>query len=222
MYRLLRTREAAAGESRGCYRKYSRGVLRLLAAAVTVILLSGPGVAQDQLLPTPGKARFPHAKWGANLYLGRTAKFLGSTEARDLSGISLSYARVEPRLRFRTIPAEWVKEFYYNLSYGDAYAPDRGHAVAYGLLNHGRWRWPKRGVAGFFLDFGTGLQFGSRRIYDLPSRINFVTMIGVGVAYGDGYNEMTVSLRLLHISNAGLVPPNPGQNQLALIVGYRF
>ena len=56
----------------------------------------------------------------------------------------------------------------------------------------------------------------------MDSKINSTPMIGFGVSWNTSEGEASIGLRLLHISNAGLVGKNQGQNQLFLVYSWRF
>ncbi|HVL55564.1 MAG TPA: acyloxyacyl hydrolase [Burkholderiaceae bacterium] len=76
-------------------------------------------------------------------------------------------------------------------------------------------RWGPSGAAGWFVEAGIGANYvtplwrndGKR----FGSRFNFGEHLGVGLRWGPrGSHE--VSLRVEHLSNAGLRRPNPGEN----------
>jgi len=57
---------------------------------------------------------------------------------------------------------------------------------------------------------------------DLTSKINSTPMLGIGISWDTGQGEGSLGIRFLHISNAGTVQPNQGQNQLFLVYTWRF
>ena len=82
------------------------------------------------------------------------------------------------------------------------------------------WQWPHD--LRLYFDIGWGAQFESNRTRDLTSRVNSTPFCDLGTWVRVGQQDFSISLRYLHISNAGFVKPNLGQNQLFLQLGTRF
>jgi lipid A 3-O-deacylase len=75
------------------------------------------------------------------------------------------------------------------------------------------------GSSAWFADGGIGLSY-TDRVYrtqtkTFSTRFNFIDVIGAGRSFGS-QREHEVSLRLSHVSNAGIKEPNPGENFLQL------
>lgn len=82
-----------------------------------------------------------------------------------------------------------------------------------------RWR-PDQGQSPWFAEAGIGVSYATNRRYitdhkEFSTRFNFATHIGVGYLFGEQLRN-EVSLRLEHLSNAGIKEPNPGENFLQL------
>lgn len=83
-----------------------------------------------------------------------------------------------------------------------------------------------RGASPWFLELGIGASWMDRRFVtpdkQFSTRWNFYDMLGVGHTLGgpDGRHEL--GLRWIHVSNAGLKKPNPGQDFLQLRYVARF
>lgn len=159
-----------------------------------------------------------------NLFGGTSLIVLGSEDKRTGIGVGFGYGRPEPKFRWRDTPAQLVWEVYYDHSSAPAFRNDPPNQTeSFGLLAYGKWRWPpnKKGV-GYYMTAGWGLQYSNRTTRDLDSKINSTPMIGIGVAWDTGNGEASLGLRFLHISNAGLVGNNKGQNQLHVVYSWRF
>lgn len=87
-----------------------------------------------------------------------------------------------------------------------------------------RWRWAG-GASPWFIEAGAGLSLNDRRYRrerkQFSTTWNFVDTLGLGLSFGAA-GEQDISLRLMHVSNAGLREPNPGENFLLLRYARRF
>lgn len=82
-----------------------------------------------------------------------------------------------------------------------------------------------RGASPWFIELGIGASWMDER-FETPrkrfsSRWNFYDMMGIGHSFG-AEHEHELSLRWIHVSNAGLKEPNPGQDFLQLRYVARF
>jgi hypothetical protein len=161
--------------------------------------------------------------WYGGTYGGRSVIILGSEDLRAGGGFFVAYSRNERQLRFEDRPGEFVIEGYFGQTRSNG-VKDRppNLTTELGLVGLARYRYPWTGSLSTFIDVGWGLQYTSQRTNDLNSRLNSSPIIGYGVSIPTHGTELTISLRLLHLSNAGMAPPNKGQNQLLLSVGMRF
>lgn len=84
-------------------------------------------------------------------------------------------------------------------------------------LDQGRSRW--------YLETGVGASWMNRH-YVTPTKQfgtmwNFYDMLGVGYSWGNG-RKHELALRLVHVSNAGMRDPNPGEDFVLLRYAQRF
>lgn len=158
-----------------------------------------------------------------SVFGGHSIAILGSEDPRIGFGFSVGYGRSEPRFAFRSIDAQLVFEGYYEHSSSNgASGHGPNHTEAIGALAYARYRWPMYKKAGAYFTVGWGLQYANQNTVDLDSKFNSTPMVGFGVTWDTGKGEGSIGLRLLHISNAGTVGDNQGQNQLFLVYSWRF
>jgi lipid A 3-O-deacylase len=70
---------------------------------------------------------------------------------------------------------------------------------------------------------GVGVMYSEHKVAGQGSRLNFNPQIGIGVEFpGQDQSRFWASLRLHHLSNAGLHKDNRGVNSLVLMIGYYF
>ncbi|HJP83652.1 MAG TPA: acyloxyacyl hydrolase [Fimbriimonadaceae bacterium] len=160
------------------------------------------------------------------LFSGQSITILGSEDRRTAFGMGIASGKREPRFYFRNFKdanAELVYEAYYDRSSSrGASGEGPNKSDSYGLLAYGRYRWPARHGLGLYLTAGWGVQYTNRTSVDLDSHINSTPMLGFGVSWSTPKGEASIGLRLLHISNAGTVGNNQGQNQLFLVSSWKF
>jgi Lipid A 3-O-deacylase (PagL) len=158
-----------------------------------------------------------------NIFGGQSLTILGSEDKRTAIGFGVGYGKPEPRFAMPRVGAQLVWEGYYDHSGSPGIRNDRpNQAESLGVLAYGRWRWPQKRGLGAYATLGWGIQYANQTSRDLDSKINSTPMIGFGVSWNTGQGEGSLGIRLLHISNAGLVGENQGQNQLFLVYGWRF
>lgn len=97
------------------------------------------------------------------------------------------------------------------------------HINAYGIFATGRYHMTFARGFSTFAEIGWGLQYAEHNSVDLPSLLNSTPILGAGiiVPVTDKY-EIQLTARYFHISNAGLVGNNQGQNQIHILAGVRF
>jgi hypothetical protein len=116
-----------------------------------------------------------------------------------------------------------ITEAYVSFWRADA-AVGRQSLTQIGLVPLVRWR-PDQGRSPWFGEAGIGIST-TNHLYDTPhkqfsTRFNFVDTIGVGRSFGaQGRHEL--GLRVVHMSNAGIKHPNPGENFLQLRYAVKF
>jgi lipid A 3-O-deacylase len=87
-----------------------------------------------------------------------------------------------------------------------------------GVLPLLRYRFDQ-GRSPWFIEGGIGLSAMDRvyrtRSKEFSTTFNFVDVAGVGRSFGERRSQ-ELSLRISHVSNAGIKHPNPGENLLQL------
>jgi hypothetical protein len=71
-----------------------------------------------------------------------------------------------------------------------------------------------------YIDIGGGTLFSNDRVPPGTSHVNFTTSGAIGAHFLRSKYNWSVELRFMHISNAGLVTPNPGINTLQVRIGF--
>jgi accessory colonization factor AcfC len=74
-----------------------------------------------------------------------------------------------------------------------------------------------------FLEMSTGPMIAEKRVPASTSRFNFITQWGAGVVFnGQGRFPFFAGYRVMHISNGGYAPRNPGLNVGAAVAGVQL
>jgi lipid A 3-O-deacylase len=82
-----------------------------------------------------------------------------------------------------------------------------------------KWNFERHGRFSPYLDLGGGVLFSNHNVPTYTNNVNFTPSAAFGTHFlGDKYN-WSIELRYLHISNAGLVQPNPGLNTVQVRLG---
>jgi hypothetical protein len=97
------------------------------------------------------------------------------------------------------------------------YRPGDAQNYSTGFLAGARWlaQNPRSNVTPYF-DFGWGFQMADQSTLDLPSELNSTPWAGTGIMVPIGKYQTLFGLRFVHISNAGFVKPNRGEDELFL------
>lgn len=154
--------------------------------------------------------------------LGRSLTVLGSEEVRRGYTLGLQYEVPRSEKRFFGHDAKLVLEGYYgNNSRGvlDLEPPSR--LLNAGFLAFYRFRKHMDGQTDWIIDVGWGLAYGSQRTRDLDSRLNSTPTLSLWISHGPRDREVMYGLRFMHLSNAGLVGHNQGQNQVYFSFAFR-
>lgn len=172
-------------------------------------------------LALAGGAAWGH-EWMVWGYGGQSWFLLGSEDFRRGYGIAVQ--RVTPGIKMfrRADRTSLVWEANFTRTDGGnkfEYGPD--HTLAVGALALLRFESKPSGARAYF-EAGWGFQWASEETIDLPSRWNSTPTLGVGFVLPSHDDELYVGLRFMHISNAGTKGNNPGQNQVFLMLGWKF
>lgn len=155
---------------------------------------------------------------------GNSVRFVGTEELRKSVGVHLQWLLPEPRFLLGHSPGFVVYEAYGEYTWGKK--PKQAHPFQAiwdaGALALGRWEFGAARRTRFFAEAGWGFAVHSATSVDLDSRLNSTPTIGVGLAMPSGRDEVQLTLRLLHFSNAGTKGGNKGHNRLMLILSRRF
>jgi Lipid A 3-O-deacylase (PagL) len=96
-----------------------------------------------------------------------------------------------------------------------------GNAYGFGLNPFAlKWNFVPRHNVMPYIDIGGGTLFTNEKTPPGTSRVNFTTSGAIGAHFLRSKYNWSVELRFMHISNAGLVTPNPGINTLQLRLGF--
>jgi lipid A 3-O-deacylase len=82
-----------------------------------------------------------------------------------------------------------------------------------------KWDFDRDSRVAPFVELGGGLLFTNHQVPSGTSQINFTPTGAVGFHVFSDSVTWTAELRYLHVSNAGLVSPNPGINTIEVCVG---
>lgn len=115
-------------------------------------------------------------------------------------------------------------EFMVNHWRYDAVGGGRGQLTQLVLLPSLRMRLA-RGESPWFIELGIGASWMDQLLETPRKRFstqwNFYDMLGLGYSFGEEHHH-ELGLRWVHVSNAGLKRPNPGQDVLQLRYVWRF
>lgn len=164
------------------------------------------------------------SRYGFRLFVGQALLTLGSEDIRNGAGAAITYTMPYRRLRFCDYPGELTLETYYHASYsGGASGKPPNQSNAGGILAMARYRGRSQGGMAGYLELGWGLQYTDKRSVDLDSRLNSTPTFGIGVIQrAPSGNEISFGIRIMHISNAGIVGRNQGQNQFFGTMAVKF
>jgi hypothetical protein len=96
-----------------------------------------------------------------------------------------------------------------------------GNAYGFGLNPFAlKWNFVPRHNVMPYIDIGGGTLFTNEKTPPGTSHVNFTTSGAIGAHFLRSKYNWSVELRFMHISNAGLVTPNPGINTLQLRIGF--
>ncbi|HEY2819647.1 MAG TPA: acyloxyacyl hydrolase [Candidatus Acidoferrum sp.] len=96
-----------------------------------------------------------------------------------------------------------------------------GNAYGFGLNPFAlKWNFVPRHNVMPYIDIGGGTLFTNEKTPPGTSHVNFTTSGAIGAHFLRSKYNWSAELRFMHISNAGLVTPNPGINTLQLRIGF--
>lgn len=83
-----------------------------------------------------------------------------------------------------------------------------------------KWNFERHGRLSPYLELCGGALFTSHNVPTGTNSVNFTPQAAFGVHFLGAKNNVSLELRYLHISNAGLATPNPGINSVQVRVGF--
>jgi hypothetical protein len=154
----------------------------------------------------------------------RSQLILGSEDSRSGFGFSLAVGREDPKLRIGNMKAELIWEGYFLQSSSDGVGSDLPNtSLGWGAIATARYRWQIRNDINIFADVGFGVQWINETSNDVPLAFNTTPSIGFGYEFKTKDNKAIIlGTRILHVSNGGRQPPNPGQNYLQWYIGFKY
>ena len=189
------------------------------------VALLGLGVCAASLSAASSASELKDAqsRWAVHYGPAQSVTILGSEDLRNgaLLGVQL-FQPMKLRL-LKKGDTTLVLEGYHLFTKGGGlyeFGPDR--SFAYGVLAHSRWSTKAGNSGAFYAEFGWGLQVQNTITHDMGSRINSTPTVGLGWHGPVAGADLQVTLRFMHMSSAGLVTRNLGQNQFQVLAGIRF
>jgi hypothetical protein len=150
--------------------------------------------------------------------LGHGVQILGTSEIRYGVGVGAEWGRpsrfIKSSNAFAIRDEVHIRVFH---SFTDDEGFD-GIVVGFGTRFHFTSGQLKNGY--FELGSGVGLTDGVST--DVNSHFNFVSFLGAGFFFASEGNAPRFGVRWVHVSNAGIEPPNRGLNQFEAVFGVRF
>ena len=96
-----------------------------------------------------------------------------------------------------------------------------GTAYGFGLNPFAlKWNFVPRHNVMPYIDIGGGTLFSNDKVPPGTSHVNFTTSGAIGAHFLRSKYNWSAELRFMHISNAGLIRPNPGINTLQVRIGF--
>jgi lipid A 3-O-deacylase len=82
-----------------------------------------------------------------------------------------------------------------------------------------KWNFQRQGRISPYLELTGGALFTSHDVPTGTNTVNFMDQAALGIHILGGKHNVSLELRYMHISNAGLATPNPGINTVQVRVG---
>jgi hypothetical protein len=164
------------------------------------------------------------ARRTAGAGFGLSVRVGGTEELRQAASVHLQWLRPERALKLGGINGYLVYELHAAYSWGGKPNPLDPFQVVWegGALAMGRWELGAWRRVRLFAEAGWGLSVNSVTTVDLDSHVNSTPLVGLGVLLPSGGEELQLTLRLIHFSNAGTRGGNKGHNRLMLILSRRY
>lgn len=114
----------------------------------------------------------------------------------------------------------WQPRSWFGDAYHDGY--ETAHAVSGSLLVRRRFR-IDNARAETYVEGSSGPMWADKRVPAATSRFNFVSQLGAGLVFRpQSHMPIILGYRMMHISNGGYSPRNPGLNMFSILIGTRL
>lgn len=159
--------------------------------------------------------------WGVLTGVAPGLEEFGSSQARDLALVSVSYGKIWGGVQAKD---HWWRgnwEWRVELIAGSEFHP----SVHYfgGLTPHLRYNFATGTRWIPFVDFGSGVSVTSIGLPDLGGPFQFNTQVSLGMNYFIKQNlALSLEGRAMHVSSAGIYQPNNGMNNLLILAGVNW
>ena len=190
--------------------------MKLALGLAILLLLSAalPNTARAQAGPAPDGSR------ELQIWTGGGHGLNGSNASTGVWNVGLRYGWI---LTDPAGPGILKGRFEYAVDVVPVFLVVQRTGTAYGVgLNPFALKWnfvPHHNVMPY-IDIGGGTLFSNDKVPPGTSHVNFTTSGAIGAHFLRSKYNWNVELRFMHISNAGLVTPNPGINTLQVRLGF--
>jgi hypothetical protein len=186
----------------------------LVLALLACLLAVSPHSARAQAGPAPDDSK------ELQIWTGGGHGLNGSNASTGVWNVGLRYGWI---LTDPAGPGLLKGRFEYAVDVVPVFLVVQRTGNAYGVgLNPFALKWnfvPRHNVMPY-IDIGGGTLFSNEKVPPGTSHVNFTTSGAIGAHFLRSKYNWSAELRFMHISNAGLIRPNPGINTLQLRIGF--
>ena len=186
----------------------------LVLALLACLLAVSPHSARAQAGPAPDDGK------ELQVWTGGGHGLNGSNASTGVWNVGLRYGWI---LTDPAGPGLLKGRFEYAVDVVPVFLVVQRTGNAYGVgLNPFALKWnfvPRHNVMPY-IDIGGGTLFSNEKVPPGTSHVNFTTSGAIGAHFLRSKYNWSAELRFMHISNAGLIRPNPGINTLQLRIGF--
>lgn len=149
---------------------------------------------------------------------GHGVEILGTSETRYGVGVGIEWGRPG---RIAPSSRSWAAREEVHLRVFRSFTGDEGFD---GLVAGFGTRWHMTGgrLKNGYFELGSGIGVTNGVSTDVNAHFNFVSFLGAGFFFTSDANAPRFGLRWVHVSNAGIEPPNRGLNQFEAVFGMKF
>jgi hypothetical protein len=150
--------------------------------------------------------------------IGHGVEILGTSEARYGVGLGIEWgrpARVVPTSNGLAAREEVHLRLFRSFTSDEGFD---GLVAGFGS----RWHFTSGRMKNGYFEIGSGVGITDGVSIDVNSHFNFVSFLGAGFFFNGDDHAPRFGIRWVHVSNAGIEPPNRGLNQFEAVYGIRF